>query len=90
MNQFMHFKFQLTLILLALSYHLLAQEISIDKSIDNKIIQLTQEFKADIGSLTRFYFIKNSPERRNRLQSFFNTYLLKIDAFPFDKLSKKS
>lgn len=67
-----------------------AQQATSDQVPDHEIFQLVNEFNADYGSLRRFYRIRNSPERRNRLTVFFNEYLLKLQKFPFDQLSKSS
>jgi len=53
----------------------------------SELYQLATELRADYGSLSRFYHIKNSPERRERFQSFFENYLEKLDDFSFDQLS---
>src|SRR5262245_43587617 len=36
----------------------------------SEVHNLMIQYDADKGSLTRFYFIQNSPERRERLQAF--------------------
>ncbi|MEI8074890.1 MAG: DUF885 family protein [Bacteroidota bacterium] len=51
---------------------------------------LMQQYEADRGSLTRFYTIPNSPERRNRLVNFNNDYLKQLDELNFDKMKPDS
>ena len=53
----------------------------------SELYQLCGNLRADYGSLARFYSIKNSPERRERLTRFFNEYLSKMEALSFDSLS---
>ena len=52
-----------------------------------EIYELAINCKADYGSLSRFYFIKNSPERRERFKQFYQDYLSRLEAMDFDKLS---
>lgn len=47
---------------------------------------LITQFNADRGSLDRFYFIRSSPERRQRMQTFCAGYLKKLDELPFEAL----
>lgn len=51
---------------------------------------LMQQYEADRGSLTRFYTIINSPERRNRFIEFNKDYLKQLDALNFDKMKPDS
>ena len=44
--------------------------------VHNLMIQL----EADRGSLSRFYFVRNSPERRERFRKFYQEYSQKIQA----------
>ena len=44
-------------------------------------------YQADKGSLERFYFIANSPERIDRLKNFHSDYLSRLSQFSFDQLS---
>jgi hypothetical protein len=83
-------KTKTTLFILFLVHQSFAQQIVDNQIPDHEIIQLANNFIADYGSLTRFYEIENSPERRNRLNVFFNEYLLKLDELPFDQLSTSS
>ncbi len=43
--------------------------------------------EADYGSLDRFYAIAGSPERRERMTSFFQDNLKKLDQLPFESFS---
>jgi hypothetical protein len=44
-------------------------------------------YYADYGNLFRFYVIRNSPERRQRLLSTVNAYIDTLDKLDFDKLN---
>jgi Bacterial protein of unknown function (DUF885) len=44
-------------------------------------------YQADRGSLNRFYTIAGSPERRERMQAFYNDYLAQLDKQPFESFS---
>ena len=52
-----------------------------------EVYPLIVQFRADRGSLERFYFIQNSPERRERLTVFYKDYLSKLEQLPFETLS---
>lgn len=47
---------------------------------------LMANYAADRGSLTRFYVIENSPERRLRLEKLTNEYLGQLQKMDFDKM----
>ena len=51
---------------------------------------LMQQYEADRGSLTRFYTIINSPERRNRLIVFNKDYLKQLEDLNFEKMKPDS
>lgn len=53
----------------------------------SEVNNLLVNYEADLGSLERFYFVNNSPERRERLKVFFNDYLTRLNALPFDNMS---
>ncbi|HEX8059954.1 MAG TPA: DUF885 family protein [Cyclobacteriaceae bacterium] len=53
----------------------------------SEVHNLLVNFEADYGSLERFYFINNSPERRERMKSFYSDYLTRLNALPFDDMS---
>ncbi|HMV08201.1 MAG TPA: DUF885 family protein [Cyclobacteriaceae bacterium] len=44
------------------------------------------QLRADRGSLERFYFIQNSPERRERFKTLYTDYLNKLEQLPFEKM----
>lgn len=67
--------------------HSNAQQLSDNQTSVSELYQLSTELMADYGSLSRFYFVKNSPERRERFMVFFNDYISKLDQIPFEKLS---
>src|SRR5690606_8077412 len=41
----------------------------------------------DFGSLSRFYIVEGSPERRERFKEFHERYRARLNALPFDRLS---
>lgn len=55
----------------------------------SEINHLLANYEADKGSLTRFYTISNSPERRERLKQFYQDYLSKLAAMKFENLSQE-
>jgi uncharacterized protein (DUF885 family) len=60
----------------------------IEKNEDvTELYTLIVNYQADRGSLERFYFIQNSPERRERLKNFNQEYLAKLEQFAFERLS---
>src|SRR5688572_22368288 len=52
-----------------------------------EIYPLIVSYRADRGSLERFYFVSNSPERRERFKTFYNDYLNKLEQLPFESMS---
>lgn len=46
------------------------------------------QYEADYGSLTRFYAISCSPERRERLKTFHTEYLNRLSQLPFETMSQ--
>lgn len=55
----------------------------------SEINHLLANFEADKGSLTRFYTIPHSPERRERMKQFYKDYLSKLAAMKFENLSQE-
>ena len=53
----------------------------------SEVHHLLVNFDADHGSLERFYFVNNSVERRERMRTFYNDYLTRLNALPFDNMS---
>ena len=53
----------------------------------SEVHPLMVNFEADLGSLERFYFVNNSPERRERMRTFYNDYVTRLNALPFDNMS---
>lgn len=51
---------------------------------------LLVQFEADRGSLSRFYTVDNSPERRERFRQLRTDYLTRLQALPFDQLNTDS
>jgi hypothetical protein len=70
------------LLLLFLFSNTFAQSTSV-----TEVYPLIVQFRADRGSLDRFYFIQNSPERRERLKVFYKDYLSKLEQLPFESMS---
>lgn len=52
-----------------------------------EVYPLIVQFRADRGSLERFYFVQNSPERRERFKIFYKDYLNKLEQLPFESMS---
>lgn len=52
-----------------------------------EVYPLMVQLRADRGSLERFYFIGNSPERRERFKVFYQDYLNKLEQLPFEKMA---
>lgn len=50
------------------------------------IQELIRHYEADKRSLSRFYFIPNSPERRQRFKLFYQEYEFKLSGLPFDRM----
>lgn len=53
----------------------------------SEVSPLLIQFHADEGSLSRFYTIENSPERRERFKGFYEEYIEKLEKLPFETLS---
>ena len=54
------------------------------------VLPLIIQYDADNGSLTRFYTIEHSPERRKRLQKFNTEYLDKLEKLDYSKMATSS
>jgi hypothetical protein len=52
-----------------------------------EVAPLIIQFRADEGSLKRFYVVQNSPERRQRLTTFYTDYLQQLADLPFESMS---
>lgn len=53
----------------------------------SELYQLMNEMSADHGSLSRFYIVESSPERRERFREFYQSYLSRLEDFTFNQLS---
>lgn len=53
----------------------------------SEVNNLMVEYDADRGSLQRFYFISNSPERRERLKKLALDYRARLEQLPFEPLN---
>lgn len=74
----------LTLTILQKTY---SQQQVNKQNLTEELLQLSNEFIADYGSLSRFYIVKNSPERRKRFQTFYKDYISRLNKIPFNQLS---
>lgn len=63
-----------------------SQQSANKQQFTNELLQLSNEFVADYGSLSRFYIVKNSPERTNRFQTFYKDYITRLNKIPFNQL----
>lgn len=52
-----------------------------------EVYPLIISYRADRGSLERFYTVWNSPERRERFTVFYKDYLIKLELLPFETMS---
>lgn len=52
-----------------------------------EVAPLMMQFAADEGSVTRFYFVPNSPERRQRLTEFYKDYIQQLEKLSFESMS---
>src|SRR5215831_11318697 len=53
----------------------------------SEVNNLMVQYDADRGNLSRFYFIQNSPERREKLQHLTMSYLQKAQELKFEQLN---
>ncbi len=53
---------------------------------NSEVNNLMVQYEADRGSLNRFYFVENSPERRDRMNALVADYLKQVAQLNFDKL----
>jgi len=54
----------------------------------SEVNHIMVNFEADLGSLSRFYTVTNSPERTKRLIEFYQSYLYQLDSISYDGLSQ--
>jgi hypothetical protein len=80
------FRFWLSVILLALVGGSTHAQINTEQEV-TEVYGLIVNYRADRGSLERYYFIPNSTERRERLKKFTLEYLSRLEQLTFDKLS---
>ncbi len=79
MNNFQ--KFSISLLLGTVPY------IFVQAQPVTEVYPLIINYRADRGSLERFYVVSNSPERRARFKIFYNDYLTKLEQLPFENMS---
>jgi hypothetical protein len=53
----------------------------------SEVHSLIVQFESDYGSLERYYFVANSAERRERFKTFYQDYLKRLQALPFESMS---
>ena len=53
-----------------------------------ELYQISIDLRADYGSLSRFYQIDESPERRDRFEVFYNDYRKQLEEYDFKALSQ--
>ncbi|GAB3931240.1 DUF885 family protein [Larkinella terrae] len=80
----------LLFLLLIITGSVLAQPVNGLYRQTSDVHHLLTNYEADWGSLSRFYTIENSPERRERFRTFFNDYLRQLQQLDFDKMSTDS
>lgn len=56
----------------------------------SEVANLMIHHEADLGSLSRFYTVTNSPERRERLQKHYTDYLARLDQLNFTRMNTDS
>lgn len=52
-----------------------------------EVYPLIVQLRADRGSLDRFYFVQNAPERRERFKVLYKDYLNRLEQLPFETMS---
>lgn len=52
----------------------------------SEVNNIMVQYNADRGALTRFYFVRNSPERRERFNVLLDGYMKRLSQLNFDKL----
>ena len=52
-----------------------------------EMYEFISRYQADMGSLSRYYFVEDSPERRVRFRAFYNDGLAQLASLPFDDFS---
>jgi uncharacterized protein (DUF885 family) len=62
----------------------MAQSVLYQQS--SEVNNLMVQYEADRGSLNRFYFVENSPERRDRLVTLANDYLKQVQQLNYESL----
>ncbi|OIR05736.1 hypothetical protein GALL_121710 [mine drainage metagenome] len=77
-------------LLLLISFQSQAQKAFDTYYQTSEVQPLLVNYDADKGSLTRFYTITNSPERRERFKKFNQEYLQKLEQLDFDKMKTSS
>ncbi len=79
-------KYFLFLLILSVSQVLWCQKPILEQT--SELYEVITRFKADNGSLNRFYYMFNSPERRQRIETHYKNYISELDTYDFDQLSQ--
>lgn len=53
----------------------------------SEVHNLMVNYDADNRTLKRFYFVTNSPERRDRFRKLYTEYIARLDALPYESMS---
>ena len=77
-------------LLLLISFQSQAQKAFDTYYQTSEVQPLLVNYDADKGTLTRFYTITNSPERRERFKKLNQEYLQKLEQLDFDKMKTSS
>ena len=57
--------------------------------VSDQLINTMHQYEVDVQALNRVYFIKASPEKRERYKRLANDYLSKISSVPFQSLTQE-
>lgn len=82
--------FLLLALLQALPTALKAQETSSLYLQTSDVHHIMQQLRADEGSLDRFYFMRNTPERTERFQQLYRRYLDQLNSLNFEDMNTES
>src|SRR5689334_16457769 len=75
-------RFLILIVLLSCAMSTYAQQQPV-----TEVYPLIISYRADRGSLERFYTVANSPERRERFKTFYKDYLIRLEQLPFETMS---
>jgi uncharacterized protein (DUF885 family) len=85
MRKYAHGRFVVLLLCMAfITLPATAQNVLYQQS--SEVNNLMLQYEADRGSLNRFYFVENSPERRQRFTTLYNDYLKQLQQLNYESL----